>query len=252
MIFTLILFVATPVQAQVKSNPPAFEAASVKPSRLQLGKDAASRVEVGVAGVTARNVTLKQLISSAEGLQPEQIMGGPRWLDEAEFDVEAKASRPLSAGLIRGMLRVLLAERFQLQAHSESRRMRVYALVQEKGGAKIRPVDRNAVPGAADFRGDLGEFASFLSLRLTIPAAVDPTQPSVAGGPQIPVLDETGLEGVFEFDLSVDPELGTDSFTLLQRALREHLGLRLESRMEQVEMLVVDNAAKAPKAPKAD
>lgn len=236
------------ITAQVKSNSPAFEAASVKPSRRRLGRDAGSRVEMGAGAVTARNVTLKQLISSAYRVQPELIVGGPRWLDESEYDIEAKASGPSSAEAIRGMLRALLVERFGLKAHRESRQMRVYALVQDKGGAKIRPLENDAAPGAADFRGDLRQFASFISLRLTIPPAFDPAQPSIAGGPQVPVLDETGMEGVFEFNLDLKPELGADSFTLWQRALREQLGLRLESRMEQVETLVVDRAAKIPQA----
>lgn len=234
--------------AQDASKPLSFEVASLKASREQLGKDAGSRVEIGAAGVTASNVTLKQLISSAYGLQPEQIAGGPRWLDEAEYDLEGKASRPSPAASLRSMVQALLAERFQLKTHRESRLMRVYILAQDKGGAKIRPVQDGAPQGRSEFRGDLRQFASLISLRLTIPAASDPSQPVVAGGPQVPVLDETGLDGIFEIDLNMRLELGADSFTLWQRALREQLGLRLESRMERVELLVVDGAEKTPQA----
>jgi len=62
------------------------------------------------------------------------------------------------------------------------------------------------------------------------------------------VLDRTGLAGVFDFIVEIKPELGTDSLTLWQRALREQLGLSIRARRGPVEVLVVDDAAKVPNA----
>ena len=62
----------------------------------------------------------------------------------------------------------------------------------------------------------------------------------------MPVLDKTGLPGIYDFIADIRPELGTDSFTLWQRGLREQLGLRLKSRRDSVEVIVVDDAAKVP------
>ncbi len=64
--------------------------------------------------------------------------------------------------------------------------------------------------------------------------------------PQIPVLDKTGLPGVYDFSVDMNPELGTDAFTSWQRVLHDQLGLRIESSKENVAVLVVDEAAKVP------
>jgi len=62
----------------------------------------------------------------------------------------------------------------------------------------------------------------------------------------IPVLDKTGFSGICDFTADVRPELGTDPFSLWQRALRDQLGLRIESRRGQVEVIVIDDAAEIP------
>lgn len=92
------------------------------------------------------------------------------------------------------------------------------------------------------------QFADFLAVQFSIPMLDDPSQPGRAGGPAIPVLDRTGISDVFDFAVDVRPELGTDSFTLWQRVLREQLGLRIEARRGPVEVLVVDDAARVPSA----
>jgi len=100
--------------------------------------------------------------------------------------------------------------------------------------------------GGRRFHGEMRQFADFLSVQLSIPAADNPSQPAIAGGPIAPVLDKTGLAGTYDFSVDIKPELGTDMFTLWQRALPERLGLRLESRRGQVGVIVIDSAAKTP------
>ena len=92
------------------------------------------------------------------------------------------------------------------------------------------------------------KFADFLAVMFTMPAASSPSEPVIAGGPQIPVLDKTGLTGIYDFSVDMRPELGTDGFTSWQRVLQDQLGLKIESRKENVSVMVIDEAAKVPTA----
>ena len=100
--------------------------------------------------------------------------------------------------------------------------------------------------GSFHFHGDMREFADLLAFQLSIPAAANPAEPVRASTFPMPVLNKTGLEGIFDFTVDVHPEMGTDAFTLWQRALEEQLGLRIESRKGSVPVLVVDEALKIP------
>jgi uncharacterized protein (TIGR03435 family) len=147
------------------------------------------------------------------------------------------------------MLRSLLSERFKLTVHNETRGMRVYELVIGKSGPRIRATKdgESAVAGAGfHFHGDLRRFADLLSIQLSIPATDNPGEPVRASRAPIPVIDKTGLPGIFDFNVDIHPELGTDMFALWQRALEDQLGLRIESHEEPVTVLVVDRAVRVP------
>jgi uncharacterized protein (TIGR03435 family) len=79
-----------------------------------------------------------------------------------------------------------------------------------------------------------------------MPAMDNPGEPVRASQSQVPVLDKTGLAGIFDFNVDIRPELGTDGFTSWQRALQDQLGLRIESRKGNVPVVVVDEASKIP------
>ena len=100
-------------------------------------------------------------------------------------------------------------------------------------------------PGS-HFRGDMRQFADFLAVQFSIPASSDPSVPSIGLGPQIPVLNETGLQGTYEFSVDIKPELNTDGFTAWSRVLEDQLGLKIENRKGDVEVRVVDSASKVP------
>jgi len=85
-------------------------------------------------------------------------------------------------------------------------------------------------------------------VQFSIPAASDPNTPVRAGGTMIPVLDETGLDGIYDFNVDQRPELGTDAFTGWKRILNDQLGLEIESRKADIPVVVVDNAEKIPTA----
>jgi uncharacterized protein (TIGR03435 family) len=174
---------------------------------------------------------------------------GPGWLDQNEYDIEARAEGAGTREQMAPMLRSLVAERFNLKQHTEMREMRVYDLVVDNAGPKIRPLNGGETVNAGagfHFHGDMRQFADLLAVQLSIPASNNPTEPVRASVSPIPVVDKTGLRGVFDFSVDMHPELGTDMFTSWRRALEEQLGLRIESRKGTVAVLVVDEAARIP------
>lgn len=183
------------------------------------------------------------MILAAYHLDRYQVTGGPGWMDEDEFDIDARANGNASPDQIRLMLQSLLADRFKLVTRTEQKEMRRYDLVVDRGGPKIHPAKEGDARGR--FHGDLRQFANLLSIQLSIPAAVDPTRPMMASGPGVPVVDKTGLAGVYDINTWAQPELGGDSFVAWQRVLQDQLGLKLESKKGPAEILVVVGAARA-------
>ena len=106
-----------------------------------VGPDANNQFTFTPAGITARNATLRRLIAEAYGLQLRQVIG-PGWLDQSEYDIEAKAAGRVAGEERASMLQTVLSERFGLKQHRETRDLRVYELVVDKGGPKIHPIAR--------------------------------------------------------------------------------------------------------------
>jgi len=225
-----------------------FDVASVKRSQTVLGPDANNRFTLAPAGITARNATLRRLIAEAYHLQLRQVLG-PGWLDESEYDVEAKAAGRVAEEERALMLQTLLSDRFRLKQHRETRELGVYELVIDKGGPKIHPIadgeESKSEPGMG-FRGDMRRLADLIAIQLTILVPDDPARPGRAGGTPVPVLDKTGLPGTYDFSVDIRPEPGSDMLTMWQRVLRDKLGLKLASRRGKVDVLVVDSAERAP------
>ena len=241
---------ALAAMAMGQGAAPAFEVAAVRACARTVGPDYNNQVTYSATGFTGRNVTLKRLVAEAYELQMSQVKG-PGWLEQVEYDVDARATGATARAAMAGMLKGLLAERFKLAAHSEAREMRVYALVAAPGGAKIHALkdgEAVAAQGGFHFHGTLQRFADLLTVQLSIPAPMNPNEPVRAGGPQIPVVDRTGLAGDFDFSVKMQPEMGTDMFTAWRRALGEQLGLSLERRKESLAVLVVDGAERVPTA----
>jgi uncharacterized protein (TIGR03435 family) len=171
---------------------------------------------------------LQEFIKKAYRVDDFQITGGPNWLDSDGFVVEASAGRAATHEELVRMLQSLLAERFGLTLHRESKDMSIYALVVAKNGPKIHELkegDPIAIPkqrpGTAVWytNGDVHDFAAFIT--------------RVAGRP---VIDKTGLKGRYAIWLEKDPD--EDLFT----AVEENLGLKLEPQRAPVEIIVIDRA----------
>jgi uncharacterized protein (TIGR03435 family) len=236
------------VFGQASATTPAFDVASVRPSQHLVGPDYNNQLTYSPTGVTARNVTLKRLIAEAYHLQLSQVLG-PGWIDQNEYDIDTRAAGGGGKEQMALMLRGLLAERFNLTKHTEMREMRVYELVVGKSGPKIHSIGEGETAGVQagfHFHGDMRQFADLLAVQLSIPAVENPGKPAVAGGAQIPVVDKTGLAGIFDFSVDSHPELGLDMYTSWQRVLQDQLGLRMKNRKESMAVLVVDGAARIP------
>jgi uncharacterized protein (TIGR03435 family) len=247
---TLISFALSSSVAfgQASTTAPAFDVSSVKPSQHLVGPDFNNQLSYSPTGIRARNITMKRLVAEAYQLQLNQVLG-PSWLDKNEYDIDARSAGLGTREQHALMLRSLVAERFKLTQHSEMREMRVYELVIAKSGPKIHPISDGETPtvrAGFHFHGDLRRFADLLAVQLSIPAPENPAEPARASASPISVLDKTGLPGIFDFNVDIHPEMGTDMFTSWQRVLEDQLGLRIESRKESVTILVVDEAARIP------
>jgi uncharacterized protein (TIGR03435 family) len=251
LILSWLVFVSSAAFGQTTKTP-SFDVVSVKRSAKLVGPDDNNELTFSPAGFIGKNVTLKRLVAEAYRLQLNQV-AGPDWLDRNEYEIEAKTERPVGREQLLVMLQSLLTERLNLKQHRETKSMKVYQLVTDKGGPKIRPVKEGEPPKAGQgfhFHGDLRQLADLLAVQLSIPDSndADPTKPQIATGPPIPVLDKTGLSGTYDFDVELKPELGTGVFTVWQRFLREQLGLRIDSSKGNVPTIVVDNAVQVPTA----
>jgi uncharacterized protein (TIGR03435 family) len=248
--------------------PPAFEAASVKPNK---SGDAKALFQVPPGGrLNALNVRASQLITFAYQILDTQLVGAPDWVTSERFDVVAKlGGEPPAAtagtNAVRLALQSLLAERFKLAAHRETREIPIYALVTAKSdrapGRMLKISTADCSPEAVAVRraaGSVGGTTGFCGSRFL------PGHIRFGGFPlsefakvMTPhdgriVVDRTGLTGNWDFELTFTPDgpvsaapgqelpkidpNGPSIFT----ALQEQLGLKLEPTRGPGEVLVID------------
>jgi len=244
----LLMVAATPARtrAQSQTAPKAatdskavFEAASVKTSPPN--QDFMSFTTLYPANrFTAKNATLGILISIAYGVDSNKILNEPGWFgsESDRYDVAAKVDG--DAGLTREqmqpLLQHLLEQRFHLTTHREQRELQGYALVVAKGSPKLQP-NKGAPPLAYRFENKL--------------LVQDATLRSFAGSLELPagrpVIDKTGIEGIYDFTLKFSTADHPDQ-TLpdLFTALQEQFGLKLDSQKVPVDVLVIDHVDKTP------
>ena len=157
---TVTLVLAAASAALVAQAPPApaaqhFEVASIKPSSPNpTGPMAGQPMILPALGrLTAQNVTLRMLVMTAYNKQPFEIVGGTPWWNSNKFDITAKAEDG-TAGLdqMRTMLRGLLADRFKLKAHAETREVPVYHLVLARGDGRLGPKMKASTDSCPDFK----------------------------------------------------------------------------------------------------
>jgi uncharacterized protein (TIGR03435 family) len=162
---TLIIFTSCAAFGQAAAESLAFEVASVKPAEAQ-GMGMMRVMMRGGPGtpdpgqITYSNVSMKSLLTTAYGVKGYQI-SGPSWLDSERFDVVAKIAKGATKEQFQVMFQNLLAERFKLTLHRETKELPMYALVVGKGGSKLKvsEEDAEAAPGGAAGTGGPSAFA---------------------------------------------------------------------------------------------
>lgn len=192
----------------------------------------------GTGRMRITNITLKALIRTAYRLQSDQIVGGQGWLDSDRFDIDAKTENPekIEPDQLKTMLQDLPADRFGVKTHEETREMTVYALLPDKSGAKMKA---NADGPGTFMNTDSGPGKA----RMTGKASLEQLAGYIGNKLGRVVLDKTGLQGTYDVALEWDPEQAGDSNgPSLFTALKEQLGLRLETQKGQVEVFVIDRA----------
>jgi len=224
-----------------QSDPPRFEAASIRPSSPEEVAAGRSGCDTTPGLMRCTNVTLKRCIVGAYVVGPERVLGGPAWIDTDHFDITARAGQPIGDKALMPMLQTLLAERFTLVLHRESRLGETMVLEVAKNGPKLQQAgDAKSSYNNAHERLDataitMDEFAEILSRNL-----------------KLLVADRTGLTGAFNFTLrwKVDATIENrddavaDLRWQVSTAVAKQLGLTLKLKRMPVEVLVIDHAEK--------
>jgi uncharacterized protein (TIGR03435 family) len=227
--------------AAIAAAQSSFEVASIRPheGRVAVVSSTISgpRVRVVAYGLTG-------LLMEAYDMKYYQLSGLPSWADSDRFDIDAKGEGDgtLTKAQAKQMLQTLLAERFQVKVHRETRELPVYALVVGKNGPKLK--ESVAEKFSLSMRGTQG-------VEITVSkGSMEQLATQLSGsGAERPVLDKTGLTGTYDYTLNWIPERDgapppDSNGVILSIAVQEQLGLKLESLKAAIEILVIDHAAK--------
>jgi uncharacterized protein (TIGR03435 family) len=247
---------STPIQNATTPQPAVplvFEVAAIRPNPGDTTGHSHIWSSPSDGHFKAQNVTAMALIQFAFAVPETRIAGGPGWMKSAKFDLEAKSDpaidqqlRGLNSGEARErkqrMLQALLADRFALKVHEETRVLPVYAMVVAKSGPRFQPSNVNGTT-VNNGRNYITVQGSDHTIRL-LAEQLAKTLGRV-------VVDKTGLDGRFDLTLrwtpddpgfagpgaaSADSGSGPSIFT----AIQEQLGLKLESGKGPVPILVID------------
>jgi uncharacterized protein (TIGR03435 family) len=247
----LALFASLSCLAQSSApGRPVFDAASIHPTDVT--QKARSGVQTSPGALTMRGQTLRSCIQWAWGVQQFQVEG-PDWLNDTRFDIVARASGDSDESQLRLMLRSTLAERFGLKVHMERKEMPVYALIVTKGGPKLQETTTEGPP----VFGKDGNRPALTAQR----ASMKDLAEQISGPLNRPVIDATGLTGRYDIRIDVTPfmadpagvkpESGGDTdvmSTILFVGMPAQLGLKLETRKDTVDILIVDHSERMPTA----
>jgi uncharacterized protein (TIGR03435 family) len=238
---------AAPPAQSAAAKTPAYDVVSIRPHKET--SNGSSWGAPTADGYEARNYSVRELIAQAYEINSSyQLVGLPSWASEEPFDLEARldddaaaAYRKLSDHERREqaapMLRSMLADRFKLKVHHETRELPVYALVIAKGGFKLKQAQgAENLYGMYTNRGLISVRGGPIGARFIV---------GLSNFVGRIVVDRTGLTGYYDITLkwtpdgspTSDPNAPPDLFT----ALEEQLGLKLVATKAPVDVLVVDH-----------
>ena len=237
----LLIASAAFVRTAAGQTPAEFEVATIKPAPPQEFGHVSTHMNWDGHRLDFANVNLKEMMARAYHVQQYQIMG-PDFLETERFDVVAKFPDGSKGDQMPLMLQALLADRFKLAIHRQTKELPVYDLVVAKGGPKLKAAESesgtsknsNGTRAHVVVNASMRRFAEFLSQEVNRP-----------------VVDKTNLTGSYEMTLDYtvdDSAAGNDAATgpSIFTALQEQLGLKLESAKGPVETIVVDHVERTP------
>jgi uncharacterized protein (TIGR03435 family) len=245
----LVLFIvpAGVTVSQAQTPDLKFEVASIRPNA---GSDLSiPSVPNPPDGIRLANESLESIVRYAYGVQAFRLTGAPRWTYDERFDIQAKASRLITDDERRQMLRSLLAERFQLKAHFETREQTMYVLTAARAdrqtgpGLKPRP---DCLTSPCDSAGTISPARGAVRLRATTLGRL--AESALSSILNQVVRDETGIPGAFDVELTWLPDTARagpgDNRPSFFTAVEEQLGMKLTPRRGPVEVLVVEGVSR--------
>lgn len=234
-----------------------FDVVSIKPS-----DPLSTSMSIGISpggSFQARGVTLMSLITQAYDVRGFQVSGAPGWAEidryvistkdeapgpsEKELTAMSDAQRTEFRERMLGKLQIMLADRFQLKLHRETKEMPIYSLTVAKSGSKLQvhAQDGGRESSTNVNRTDDGK-AAITAMNVPIESVVR----FLSGQVGRTVLDNTGLTEKYDFKMTFLPEMASADTTgpSLFTALQEQLGLKLDSAKGPVSMVVIDSVQK--------
>jgi uncharacterized protein (TIGR03435 family) len=225
-----------------------FEVATIRPAKPN-EPDGGIRPLPGGQEYWARDAPVKLIISLMYKLPMRQIEGGPDWIRTDGYDIEAKADHPTTIDNLHIMFQTLLADRFNLKFHMETRTGPVYALTVDKSGLKMK---RDPNGEGWDYPMNSTGRVEFTGTRVPMKYFAWWLGQFAVQRDERPVVDETGLTGTWDFTLKFLPELPPNvsvdqlppelaNRPSIFEALPEQLGLKLEPAQGPVPYFVIDH-----------
>jgi uncharacterized protein (TIGR03435 family) len=261
----------TPLAA-FSQTPTAFEVVSIKPAEAMTGPGIRIGISQDKGRITMSNVTLSMILTQAYKLKQQQLVS-PAWMESTRFDIVAKLPEGATKEQVPAMLQTMLADRFKVKIHKESKVLPIYAMVVAKGGPKLKETDAE---------GGLRIMMSPKGREMSGKATLSRLADSLSNTLDRQVIDMTELKGAYEIDLTWSPDEsdnqrmrggpggpgpgrgpggegpgpaggdphadskatdGPDAPNIFV-ALQEKMGLKLEPRKAPVDIVVVDQAEK--------
>ena len=239
----VVLLLAIAAQPAAQDVPARFEVASVKRNTTTNGIPFPTPPDDGLVLI---NHPLDSIVRYAFDLEDVRVVGLPQWTREERFDVNARAARTLTLADRRAMTRTLLADRFGLKTHTESREQTVLVLTRAHADGRLgsglkRRTDCDASPCSSGGTGrpdGLKIGATTIARLATMLSAMR----------QQIVHDETGVTGIYDVEMTFRPDNAaadaTDARPSFFSALEEQLGLKLTSQRRPVDVLVIDSISR--------
>jgi uncharacterized protein (TIGR03435 family) len=241
------------VFGQSATPPPAFDLAEIR----VLTGSARPYMSGGVlrdGRYDVRNATMVDLIGLAYGVETDKVLGGPNWLAADRFDVLAKAPPSTPPDTLKLMLQTLLADRFKLAVHTDSKPMPVFVLTVGKGKPKIKEAEGSGNSGCQGVpqnpEPDTVPYALIACRNVTMDIFALNLRGMAGAYITNTVVNSTGLKGSWDFDLkwtarALLSRAGADGITVFD-AVEKQLGLKLEPQKAPTPVIVVDSVNEKP------